>query len=919
MNNNSSNQFNDDSLFYASLDDMMPTTQQENYINESANNTKLQDNSVKQEEYTTLEDLSKQQENIHPSGIKNQSPKLSDTPTASVSTPSNMNFINWDNLDQPQGKIPIQRLKSINTVNNAVNAVLNSSSATHPAGGRQQKKTAHNAIERRYRNNINDRITELKNAVPALLYAKVNHNKKRPHKNNEEEDSEDGEEYLDGVAVATKLNKATILRKATEYINHLKRTGEHIRRENGALQNILVQLPGGSEILQQYHLQKQQREQELRRQHLLEREFQKQEIQSRKKNDRKRTKYSNHSDEYESSPSSPDPVTPPAVTANRVFMAMFMAISLFSTSPLTTTGNSEHHHVSRAPGVDNNLTKQDANAATLSFSFFQFDSFWSTLKTLMFVACLIQLCLPLFKTLFFKSIKFKRVARRTKRQPSSNSNVTSPGELKCKQMYSILNHPRPLLPTNSFFTFLLLIKEATRFFFHHVLSYDVLYDHHESEEQAWAQFCRWIKLNEILCFQGASTPIKIYACLNMINQVDLLDEDDDNQTRTRAYATAALQLTTTSYSLAKKLADYLWDQAADGAPKKVEEGSGWMLALAWMHPVQAHGSIRSIPETRAWSETLEILENQQAMKEGLCLSYTAPVLVPVMMLSTLHLLDHLRIQFERLVSLMALQGNPTEDEEDEEDGNESDAELESHDGFETLILLTEPYEEEEGGDEQRLVHWFATLGAVVEALWKNKTDQIERHLPGLIQRVPRSMTSRSLLQRSTLNQSDEIIKKTMIRTLVGSALVRHPDSEKQKQGLTELRNAERLKRFIEDEESDRVNDLESTVLSLAECVVSLIGLEAWTMAIRFEEGDKIKTQAKECAAALKKMILHDPYLKSFGETKFIVKKLKQLKQFLARQSKEEKDGDLKEDGDENAAKHEALMKCVEKAHSILHD
>jgi hypothetical protein len=216
----------------------------------------------------------------------------------------------------------------------------------------------------------------LKNAVPALLYAKVNHSKKRPHKNNEEEDSEDGEEYLDGVAVATKLNKATILRKATEYINHLKRTGEHIRRENGALQNILVQLPGGSEILQQYHLQKQQREQELRRQHLLEREFQKQEIQSRKKNDRKRTKYSNHSDEYESSPSSPDPVTPPAVTANRVFMAMFMAISLFSTSPLTTTGNSEHHHVSRAPGVDNNLTKQDVNAATLSFSFFQFDSFW---------------------------------------------------------------------------------------------------------------------------------------------------------------------------------------------------------------------------------------------------------------------------------------------------------------------------------------------------------------------------------------------------------------------------------------------------------------------------------------------------------------------------------------------------------------
>ncbi|PHZ07507.1 HLH-domain-containing protein, partial [Rhizopus microsporus ATCC 52813] len=100
---------------------------------------------------------------------------------------------------------------------------------------RQHKKTAHNAIERRYRNNINDRIAELKNAVPALLYAKVKDNNGRKRKNDEEDDGEDGEEYLDGVAVATKLNKATILRKATEYINHLKKTGEDIKRENEVL------------------------------------------------------------------------------------------------------------------------------------------------------------------------------------------------------------------------------------------------------------------------------------------------------------------------------------------------------------------------------------------------------------------------------------------------------------------------------------------------------------------------------------------------------------------------------------------------------------------------------------------------------------------------------------------------------------
>lgn len=259
------------------------------------------------------------------------------------------------------GKVPIQRLKSSSIINNAVNAALsaNSSNSQQPPVGRQHKKTAHNAIERRYRNNINDRIAELKNAVPALLYAKVNKATTGSKRRNDDDDDEgeDGEEYLDGVAVATKLNKATILRKATEYINHLKKTGEDIKRENQALQNILTQLPGGADILSRYHQQKQQREKEIQQQLLLEREMQKQQDQQRKIANRKRARMnnSNHhnegSDEYESSSSSPDPVTPPAMT-NRVFMAIFMCITFFSTSPLTAGPNSSeqyqsHHHTSR--------------------------------------------------------------------------------------------------------------------------------------------------------------------------------------------------------------------------------------------------------------------------------------------------------------------------------------------------------------------------------------------------------------------------------------------------------------------------------------------------------------------------------------------------------------------------------------------
>jgi hypothetical protein len=314
-------------------------------------------------------------------------------------------------------KVPIQRLKSSSIINNAVNAALNvNSNSQQPPVGRQHKKTAHNAIERRYRNNINDRIAELKNAVPALLYAKVNQttttststgNKRR--NDDDDDEGEDGEEFLDGVAVATKLNKATILRKATEYINHLKKTGDDVRRENQALENILIQLPGGSDILSRYHHQKQQREKEIQQHILLEREAQKQQDQQRKIANRKRARMNtsnnnssgnnnNHrnerSDEYESSSSSPDPVTPPAMT-NRVFMAIFMCITFFSTSPLTAGPNSSeqyqnHHHTSRTTVVasadvgvgqdsatpQNNLGKSIAASGSFLGSLFKFDDGW---------------------------------------------------------------------------------------------------------------------------------------------------------------------------------------------------------------------------------------------------------------------------------------------------------------------------------------------------------------------------------------------------------------------------------------------------------------------------------------------------------------------------------------------------------------
>ncbi|KAK0277007.1 Clr6 histone deacetylase associated PHD protein-2 Cph2 [Friedmanniomyces endolithicus] len=85
------------------------------------------------------------------------------------------------------------------------------------------KKTSHNVIEKRYRNNLNDKIVELRNAVPALRAMG------RADNGGDEED-------LEGLTPAHKLNKATVMGKATEYIKHLEKRNKTIADEMEALQ-----------------------------------------------------------------------------------------------------------------------------------------------------------------------------------------------------------------------------------------------------------------------------------------------------------------------------------------------------------------------------------------------------------------------------------------------------------------------------------------------------------------------------------------------------------------------------------------------------------------------------------------------------------------------------------------------------------
>lgn len=115
--------------------------------------------------------------------------------------------------------------------------------------GRQQpvKKTAHNMIEKRYRTNLNDKITALRDSVPSLRIAaeaaslskarsgSSNNSPVAPSSSRSRDMSLSSQNLDFESEVATphqKLNKATVLSKATEYIAQLEKRSKNLTKEN---------------------------------------------------------------------------------------------------------------------------------------------------------------------------------------------------------------------------------------------------------------------------------------------------------------------------------------------------------------------------------------------------------------------------------------------------------------------------------------------------------------------------------------------------------------------------------------------------------------------------------------------------------------------------------------------------------------
>ncbi|KAG9075444.1 hypothetical protein FS749_012878 [Ceratobasidium sp. UAMH 11750] len=121
-------------------------------------------------------------------------------------------------------------------------AVNPSQTTTNQAAPPLRTKTSHTTIERRYRTNLNTRITALRHAVPAL---RVLDKAAFPN----EQPDEHG--LCDGVRPARKASKASVLGKATEYIRVLKRREKRLEGAVGGLK-ALVRVLSGEQVVKEW-------------------------------------------------------------------------------------------------------------------------------------------------------------------------------------------------------------------------------------------------------------------------------------------------------------------------------------------------------------------------------------------------------------------------------------------------------------------------------------------------------------------------------------------------------------------------------------------------------------------------------------------------------------------------------------------
>ncbi|KAL2756044.1 hypothetical protein ACRALDRAFT_1063980 [Sodiomyces alcalophilus JCM 7366] len=162
-----------------------------------------------------------QQENLRniamPAHLQYQSPRSEPSPGSATSEAKGSAATARSTPDAPESRKTNRKRKS---------SADGSDEDEEQSTPQPVKKTAHNMIEKRYRTNLNDKIAALRDSVPSLRIMS---------KSARGEDTTEDREELHGLTPAHKLNKATVLSKAAEYIRHLEKRNNRLRDENNAM------------------------------------------------------------------------------------------------------------------------------------------------------------------------------------------------------------------------------------------------------------------------------------------------------------------------------------------------------------------------------------------------------------------------------------------------------------------------------------------------------------------------------------------------------------------------------------------------------------------------------------------------------------------------------------------------------------
>lgn len=432
--------------------------------------------------------------------------------------------------------------------------------------------------------------------------------------------------------------------------------------------------------------------------------------------------------------------------------------------------------------------------------------------------------------------------------------------------------------------------------------------------------------------------------LNLVEELDEGEHEHIEEIRSRAYATAAMQfaLIVPHRGLAKQLSQHFWRLAVYESTVAEESDHGFddTYTESVIRVTSQHETFDDILKSRAWRETLTVMQGEMGQGKAtgtLSLSLTAPVIVPLVILSTLQLLDSLRHEYGRLIASIA--------DNIPESVNSVTTDTSDCPAFESMLSVTQ-------GDQDNycLPQWLAAVGLAVEALWKNDAVNAKKWMATVVKPVPRALlVEHSAHQRdivtykTKMSRLDELLKRSIVLTLAGAVLIK---DGRVSEGVVQLEQAERVRATIKKLQNKHKRNhmatfgLENEVLAMAEFAVAMLGLEAWISALRLAPtmSDK-ESYVRESIEQVRSAILHlrrmirQPCLEGLKVNQVIVERLTRLGRFMARQPDEVdsachcSDLELDDEADMisdtldepmEIGQDELLVKRAEKALYILH-